>query len=165
MNNNSIWYVLYTKSRNEKKVFQQLTLKGFNCYSPSHRILKQWSDRKKWVEESIFKSYIFIQIPDFSSERIQVLQTPGVVRFLFWLSKPAEVRQLEIDAIQNFLKKYSVDTIKIFSVGSNVKINEGVLKGMDGVIDYQTEKDVVLKIEKLSMSLVARVPKSFVEKV
>ena len=60
---NSIWYVLYTKPKNEKKVYEKLTLQGFECYCPCQRTLKQWSDREKWVEEPIFKSYIFVIKP------------------------------------------------------------------------------------------------------
>ena len=162
MNSDPVWYVLYTKPRNEKKVLQLLTLKGFNCYCPCQRVLKQWSDRKKWVEEPVFKSYIFVQIAEFSSKKIPILQTPGVVRFLFWLGNPAQVKQLEIEAIQSFLKDHNTDRMNILTVGSHVRINEGLLKGIAGEVDYQTESDVVLKIEKLGMSLIARVPKEYV---
>ena len=51
-----------------------------------------------------------------------------------------------------------------FETGSILKIKDGALKGMDGEVDYQTEKEVVLKIEKLGMSLVAKVSKHHVEK-
>jgi transcription antitermination factor NusG len=163
MNSDPVWYVLYTKPRNEKKVLQLLTLKGFNCYCPCQRVLKQWSDRKKWVEEPVFKSYIFVQIAEFSLKKIPILQTPGVVRFLFWLGNPAQVKQLEIEAIQSFLEDHNTNRMNILTVGSHVRINDGLLKGIDGEVDYQTENDVVLKIEKLGMSLIARVPKDYVE--
>ncbi|MBC8342565.1 MAG: UpxY family transcription antiterminator, partial [Bacteroidetes bacterium] len=56
------WYAAYTKSRNEKKVSERLSEQAVEHYLPLHKILKQWSDRKKWVEEPVFKSYIFIKI-------------------------------------------------------------------------------------------------------
>ena len=34
--------------------------KGIESYLPLKKVLKQWSDRKKWVEEPLFRSYIFI---------------------------------------------------------------------------------------------------------
>lgn len=158
----SVWYVLYTKAKNEKKVFEILTLKGYDCYCPTHKVLKQWSDRNKWVEEVLFKSYIFVKLPEFEQSKIDVLQTSGVVRFLFWLGKVAQVKCEEILAIKRFLGEHHSNVKVDFISGSNVEINHGVLKGINGVVDYQTEKDVVLKIEKLGMSLVARVPKQHI---
>ena len=161
---NSIWYVLYTKPKNEKKVYEKLTLQGFECYCPCQRTLKQWSDRKKWVEEPIFKSYIFVKKPTSQENRISILQSPGVVRFLYWLGKEAEVKQTEIETIQKFLGEFESVEVLSFETGSILKIKDGALKGMDGEVDYQTEKEVVLKIEKLGMSLVAKVSKHHVEK-
>jgi len=154
-----IWSVLYTKPRNEKKVFERLSKLGIESYCPCQKTLKQWSDRKKWVEEPIFRSYIFIKAPATESEKVAILQTPGVVRFLYWLGKPAQVKQAEIEAIQNFLGEYeSVDTVS-FDIGSKLNIKEGALKGAKGVVLYQTKNEVVLRIEKLGMSLVARLSK------
>ena len=159
-----IWYVLYTKPKNEKKVYERLSLQGFECYCPCRKILKQWSDRKKWVEEPLFRSYIFIKVPSTYAERINVLQTPGVVRFLYWLGKEAEVKQSEIETIQKFLGEHKSVEIISFEAGTKLKIRDGALKGMDGTVDYQTDKEVVLNIEKLGMSLIARVSKHHVEK-
>ena len=159
-----IWSVLYTKPRNEKKVFERLSKQGIESYCPCQKILKQWSDRKKWVEEPIFKSYIFIKAPATESEKVAILQTPGVVRFLYWLGKPAQVKQIEIEAIQNFLGEYElVDTVS-FESGSKLNIKEGALKGAKGIVLYQTKNEVVLRIEKLGMSLVARLSKLNVER-
>jgi len=160
-----IWSVLYTKPRNEKKVFERLSKQGIESYCPCQKILKQWSDRKKWVEEPIFKSYIFIKSPATESEKVAILQTPGVVRFLYWLGKPAQVKQIEIEAIQNFLGEYElVDTVS-FESGSKLNIKEGALKGAKGIVLYQTKNEVVLRIEKLGMSLVARLSKLNVERL
>ena len=159
-----IWSVLYTKPRNEKKVFERLSKQGIESYCPCQKTLKQWSDRKKWVEEPIFKSYIFIKAPATESEKVAILQTPGVVRFLYWLGKPAQVKQIEIEAIQNFLGEYElVDTVS-FESGSKLNIKEGALKGAKGIVLYQTKNEVVLRIEKLGMSLVARLSKLNVER-
>ena len=51
------WYPVYTHPRAEKKACQALLNKGIETYLPLHRQLKQWSDRKKWVEEPFIKSY------------------------------------------------------------------------------------------------------------
>lgn len=157
------WRVLYTKPRNEKKVFELLTLKGVECYCPCQKVLKQWSDRKKWVEEPLFKSYVFVKSPRTEQEKIGILESEGVVRFLYWLGKPARVKQEEIEAIQKFMGEYqSVDVIT-FESGTRLKIKDGALKGLEGVVEYQTDREVVLNVEKLGMSLVAKLSKHHVE--
>jgi len=164
MTENSTWYVLYTKPRNEKKVFDRLIAMGIECYCPIQRVLKQWSDRKQWIEEPLFKSYIFVKSPETNAQKLSILQCPGVVRFLYWLGKEAVVKQVEVEAIQKFLGDYESVEVISFATGSTLKIRDGALKGLDGVVDYQTDKEVVLKIEKLGMSLMAKVSKFHVEK-
>ena len=153
------WNVLYTKSKTEKKVFERLSNLGIDFYCPCKRILKKWSDRKKWVNEPVFKSYIFVKATDSESQKLQILNTPGVVRFLYWLGQPAQVRQVEIDAIRSFLGEHqSVESVS-FDVGLKLNVKQGVLKGSEGVVVYQTKNEVVLRVDKLGMSLVARLPK------
>ena len=162
---NLAWNVLYTKSKTEKKVFERLSDLGIDVYCPCQRTLKKWSDRKKWVDEPVFKSYIFVKSPDSESQKLQILKTPGVVRFLYWLGQPAQVRQVEIDEIRSFLGEYqSVESVS-FDVGLKLNVKQGVLKGSEGVVVYQTKNEVVLRVDKLGMSLVARLPKVSVESI
>ena len=159
------WNVLYTKSKSEKKVFERLSDLGIDVYCPCQRTLKKWSDRKKWVDEPVFKSYIFVKSPDSESQKLQILNTPGVVRFLYWLGQPAQVRQVEIDEIRSFLGEHqSVESVS-FDVGLKLNVKQGVLKGSEGVVVYQTKNEVVLRVDKLGMSLVARLPKVSVESI
>lgn len=159
------WNVLYTKSKSEKKVFERLFDLGIDAYCPCQRTLKKWSDRKKWVDEPVFKSYIFVKSPDSESQKLQILNTPGVVRFLYWLGQPAQVRQVEIDEIRSFLGEHqSVESVS-FDVGLKLNVKQGVLKGSEGVVVYQTKNEVVLRVDKLGMSLVARLPKVSVESI
>jgi len=157
------WMVIYTKPRNEKKVYERLSLMGFQVYCPCQKILKQWSDRKKWVLEPIFKSYIFIHTPQSEKEKIDILQSQGVVRFIYWLGNPALVKQFEIDAIKLFLMEYDSIQANSFDYGSKLKVKEGVLKGSNGIVVHQTKKEVVLRINSLGMSLSAKMSKLKVE--
>ena len=88
------WYVVYTKPKWEKKVAEQLTQRGIECYCPIVTEVRQWSDRKKKVEVPLFNSYVFVRLAEV--DRNLVFQSSGVVRYLFWLAKPAIVRDEEI---------------------------------------------------------------------
>jgi transcription antitermination factor NusG len=90
----ALWHALYTKPRHEKKVADQLLDKRIDTYLPLRKILKQWSDRKKWVEEPLFKSYVFIHAD--AKERQRALYTYGVLKLVQFGDEPARVRDDEI---------------------------------------------------------------------
>jgi len=69
------WFPVYTNPRAEKKAYEALLGKGIEAYLPQHRQLKQWSDRKKWIEEPFIKSYLFVRINQ--QEQTEVLMTKG----------------------------------------------------------------------------------------
>ena len=68
-NRNYKWYPVYTHPRAEKKAHQALSNKGIETYLPLRRQLKQWSDRKKWVDEPFIKSYLFVHISPNTNKR------------------------------------------------------------------------------------------------
>ncbi|MDT0651627.1 UpxY family transcription antiterminator, partial [Autumnicola edwardsiae] len=88
------WYVLYTKPKWELKVYENLQKKDIKAYCPTVTEVKQWSDRKKKITAPLFRSYIFVYLAE--KERSEVFEVPGVVRYLYWLGKPAIVRDVEI---------------------------------------------------------------------
>ena len=98
------WYAVYTKPRWEKKVDKLLTEKGIESYCPLQKIQRQWSDRKKIVEEPLFKSYVFVRIPD--AEQTALRKVNGVVNYVYWMGKPAVVKDREIEVIKKFLDEY-----------------------------------------------------------
>lgn len=153
------WYVLYTKSRNEKKLAKTLAEKDIRVYCPLKEEIRQWSDRKKKVTEPVFKSYIFVFLNDYKNECADILATPGAVRFLWWLGKPGVVRENEIEAIQHFITKYkNADILVEAKTGQSVTILEGPLRERTGTI-YQVKGDkAYLYLDSLGMNLVALVP-------
>jgi transcription antitermination factor NusG len=58
------WYAAYTKPRYEKKAKHYLDQQEIANWLPMQRLRRQWSDRVKWVEEPVFKSYIFVHISE-----------------------------------------------------------------------------------------------------
>ena len=74
------WHVIYTKSKWEKKTADVLMQHGVESWCPVQKKERQWSDRKKIIEEPLFRSYVFVKISQ--TERVKVLETNGVVNFL-----------------------------------------------------------------------------------
>jgi transcriptional antiterminator RfaH len=153
------WYALYTKPRNEKKLSNLLKEKGIEVYCPVQETIKQWSDRKKKIIEPVFRSYIFVFLNDYSSGNVEVLNTPGAVRFLWWLGKPGTVRQEEIDAIRDFLNSYKNVKFNFdLKAGEHVTITEGPLKEQTGKLLSIRGRKAILQLMTLGMSLIAEIP-------
>ncbi|RYE26048.1 MAG: UpxY family transcription antiterminator [Sphingobacteriales bacterium] len=153
------WYVAYTKPRNEKKVAATLQQRGIAVYCPVQEEIRQWSDRKKKISEPVFRSYIFIELEDYTTGSLPVLETPGVVSFVWWNKKPGMVRGEEIQAIKDFLTAYrDVKAVTDIKKGDTVTVQEGPLKDMGGVVKYIQGNKAYLTIGSLGISLVAAVP-------
>ncbi|MDA8769622.1 UpxY family transcription antiterminator [Schleiferiaceae bacterium] len=147
------WYALYTKPRNEKKVAQRLAEAGYNVYCPLQKVRRQWSDRTKVVEEPLFRSYVFIQIED--AKRDEVFAYPGTVRYLFWLHRPAQVRQVEIHTIQKWLGEYNHEDIDISEImtGDFVRITSGQFSGEEAILLDRTHHKAVVQLKELGIQL------------
>ncbi|MEZ2334106.1 UpxY family transcription antiterminator [Mucilaginibacter sp. RCC_168] len=159
------WYPVYTHAKAEKKAYEALTSKGILTYLPLHRQLRQWSDRKKWVEEPFIKSYIFVNI----AERAQadVLMTRGISRFLYFSGKPATMPDSQINELK-LLMTSSIDleiTEEDLQPGEKIIIKAGPLKGMTGeVVIYQSRKQLILRLESIGRSIIVHVAASYIER-
>lgn len=147
------WYVIYTKPKWEKKVAERLIQMGIECYCPLITKIKQWSDRKKKVEMPLFNSYVFVQLPD--SERNSVFEIAGVVRYLFWLGKPAVVRDEEINIIKNSLKAPNIADASVipFHVGDKIKLESGVFNNQNAIVQEVSNTHYILVLESLGCVL------------
>ena len=166
--NERFWHALYVKSRAEKKVLSQLEDNGFKAYLPLITQVKQWSDRRKKVEEPLFKSYVFV----FSNEKeyIPILNLFGVVRFVSFERKAVVVPENQILAIKQFVSDYENDkAFKIqndedLKVGQMVRIINGPMKGLKGRLEtIRNKRHLVVYIEVVGQYLPVHIPRAKVE--
>ena len=148
------WYAAYTKSRNEKKVFQLLQKNNIEVYLPLQKKLKQWSDRKKWVEVPLFNSYIFVKIS--SKEYFSVLKTPGIVKFISFEGKAVPIPESQITTLQKIIEgqiEFEISS-EIFKKGDQIRIESGSFSGIYGeVIEIRDNKKFLIRIEPICYSL------------
>jgi transcription termination/antitermination protein NusG len=155
MNNGLKWFAVYTKPRWEKKVAELLSLKQVENYCPLQKLERRWSDRKKIILDPLFKSYVFVQIPD--KGQLPVVQTDGVLKFVTYLGKPAVIRNEEIDLIKQFLKDHqNIQVEKIgFSVNDQVRFVRGPLMEQEGSVLEVKNRTVKVLLPSLGFALVA----------
>lgn len=160
------WYLLYTKPRAEKKVALELELKGYSVYLPLQRTLRQWSDRKKWIEEPLFKSYLFIHT-ELEKNFYDILNTPGVVKFVNFEKKPAQVNEQELELVKRILGEVDINFSAIelgsLELGAEVEIIAGPLIGHRGKLsNIQGSSKVILVLSSIQQGLVVTVPAEYV---
>jgi len=157
---NKNWYAVYTKPRWEKKVFGLLSEKGVEAYCPLNRVRKKWSDRVKWVEEPLFKSYVFVKVAE--EEAAGVRMVNGVVNFVYWLGKPAIIKNKEIEIIRKFLNDHvEVQVAPLdLRVDSRITILQGALMDKTAKVVKVFNNKVRVVIESIGYSLVATIDKS-----
>ena len=161
------WYALYTQARWEKKVHRLLQEAGFERYCPLNKVQRRWSDRMKTVEEPLFRSYVFVRIAE--KQRSDVRAIPGVVNFVYWLGKPAIVRDEEIEEIRRFLDEFTdVEVTRIdekIEPGTRVRIVSGFMMGREAVAIRETNKYVEVYLDSIGFRLRAMVERRRLKKV
>src|SRR4028119_578465 len=165
MTKESKWYAVYTKPRWEKKVADLLTRKQIENYCPLNKVQRQWSDRKKIILEPLFQSYVFVKIP--GDMQSLVRDTSGILNFVYWLRKPAMIRDEEIDVIKRFMNEYKNVQLEKAEVNLNdkVRIIGGPLMMREGNVLEVKNKTVKVLLPSLGYALVAEIEKMNLERV
>lgn len=165
--NNTNWYVLTTRSRHEKKSEQFLKNRGFEVFLPVQKVMRKWSDRKKMVEVPLFSGYLFIRYEE--SKRFDVLNTPGIVRFLRYNNNDATISDSQVEAIKMALNEIP-DEINVidqhFSEGEEIRIKSGPFKGFYGkIIQYNNNRKIMISIDSIGKSILIETGKTGIEKI
>lgn len=155
------WYAVYTKPRWEKKINLVLERKGIESWCPLQKLQRQWSDRKKVIEDPLFKSYVFVHIAD--QDRLRVLQTDGILNFVYYLSKPAIIRDEEIDTIKSYLSQkdavITVHSIDMFDKDARIKIKQGIFMDQTGtILKASGKRKVYVSMESLGQVMMVEFP-------
>lgn len=153
--NNTYWYAVYTRPRWEKKVASLLDDKGIEHYCPLNKVTRQWSDRKKVIMEPLFKGYVFVQVSE--EKKWDLTNINGIVNYVYWLGKPAHIRDEEIDTIRKFLNEF--DEVEVvegsMQVNATVRIKQGVLMNYHGLVLEVHGNKAKVKIESMGIYLSA----------
>ncbi|MBS1627055.1 MAG: UpxY family transcription antiterminator [Bacteroidetes bacterium] len=157
------WFAIYTKPRWEKKIDSVLIRKGVKSWCPLQKIERQWTDRKKIIEEPLFKSYVFVYINE--EERLKVLTTDGVLNFVHYIGKPAIIRNEEVEMIKKYLSeedaKIEIISTDGFRENTKVKITHGVFMDNEGTVLRGGKKKVYVQLQSLGQVMVVEFPAEY----
>ena len=146
------WFVVYTRPQQELKVAEQLSAMGITNYCPTITLLKQYSDRKKKVNKPLLSSYVMVELEE--NQRNKVFSCSGIVRYLFYLGRPAVVPTFEINLMQNHLNGvYNDIEVTTLSVGDYHTITQGPFSGVSGKVVETNNTKVKLELASLGMRI------------
>ncbi|RZJ80487.1 MAG: UpxY family transcription antiterminator, partial [Flavobacterium sp.] len=148
------WYPVYTRSRAEKKAYDELIRKGIISYLPLRKTLKQWSDRKKIVEEPLIKCYLFVYIS--SKEYAEVLMTNGIARFIYFSGKIAAMPDQQIDHLKLLLATEEELAIFDYDIkpGEKVLIKAGPFKDIVAeMVSVHNKQRIILRLDNIGYAI------------
>jgi transcriptional antiterminator RfaH len=153
------WYAIYVKPNGEKKILKNLEEEHIECYLPIKKTLRQWSDRKKWIEEPVFRSYVFVRVSHI--EFFKVLTVSGVVKYVSFGGQPQSIPALQIENIKKMINQQEREVVlsrENIERGQNAEVLFGPFKGMNGeVVKICGNYRIVIRIETLGCSIYANI--------
>jgi transcription antitermination factor NusG len=143
-------------------IVAQLEGQGFECFLPKYKSIREWSDRKKEVEQPLFPGYVFCRFE--YSQRRPVVVTPGVLQVVGCGRTPMPVEEREIEAIQLAIaSEVPRQPWPYLAIGERVRIHTGRLSGLEGIlVNFKGNHRVVLSVSLLQRSLALEVDLSWV---
>lgn len=154
------WHAIYVHSRTEKKVHGELSRKGIESFLPLQRQLRQWSDRKKWVEMPLISGYVFVRIS--RADYDTVLQIDNVMQYVRFEGKAAVIRDQDIELLKRMLGQSEAEveiTMEELKPGMLVEIISGPMLGLKGeLVSYRGKNKVALRILPLGFTVLVESP-------
>jgi len=123
------WFALLVRASREKTASLLLENAGYECYLPTSKYMRRWSDRIKEIEVPLFPGYLFCRMNPHN--RLPVLMTPGVIQIVGVGKNPDSRRGRGDRRHPARGKKRSFDNA--LAVPGNrpvVRIEEGPLQGL-----------------------------------
>jgi len=151
------WYAVYTKPQCEKKVAALLTKKKIENFCPLSCVETQNFRRHKLIFEPLFKSYVFVFVTEAETEALKNID--GVVNLLYWLGKPAMIKEDEITAIKEFTNdhrniKLERTLVNINDVARNFNASSYAIEGKLVTVKNKTIK---INLPSLGYTMIAKI--------
>lgn len=154
------WYLVYTRPKHEKKVHKYLTDENVTSYLPTRKVLRTWGDRRKFVDEPFFPSYVFIYVRDMHDYYCGI----DAAGALYYVKTGKEIARVS-DAIIDNIKLATTHTSDIevndlyFKPGHRVVISKGALTGLTcEVVRCNNNRKLLIRVELLQRNILLSMP-------
>src|SRR5260221_8097358 len=125
------WFAVWTRSRYEQVVRDQLERKRIDAFLPTIPRWSRWKDRKKKVDWPLFPGYCFARFN--VDDTLPILKCTGVVNIVSFEGKRAAIPEYELDSIRVLVgSELQFDPCPMIHEGMMVEVTHGPLKGVIG---------------------------------
>jgi transcription antitermination factor NusG len=147
------WYAIWTRSRHEKHVRDQLTQKHVDVFLPTITKWSRWKDRKKKIDWPLFPGYVFARFN--AKERLPILKCEGVVTIVGNEGMPTPIPEFEIDGIRTLIESELLyDPCPLIKEGMMVEVKSGPLKGVVGrLVRKGTHARLILSVDLIGQAV------------
>jgi transcription antitermination factor NusG len=163
--NDDRWYALQVRSRWESSTAALLSGKGYQTFLPTSNAEKRRRGGARELTAPLFPGYVFCQFD--VHRRLPVLVTPGVLSVVGRGRIPVPVEDSEISALQRVISSgLRVEPWPYLEVGQHVRIREGALSGLEGIlISLRGSRRVVVSVSLLCRSVSLEIERSGVSPI
>jgi transcription antitermination factor NusG len=160
------WYAVYTKSRHEKVVAEELWQKEIEVFLPLRNVISKWKDRRKEVQFPLFPGYLFVNVP-IKERRLDIIKVPSVVRIIGYEKEPIPIPADQIVAVKTLVfSEMPYDPFPDIVVGNRVRVKRGPLRGLDGVlVEKKSKYRFVISIDLIQQAVACEIDAADVEKI
>lgn len=154
------WFALAVKPRHDKAVARTLDAKGFQTFVPLYKRQHRYAERCKYSELPLFPGYVFCRFN--ARTTLPILTTPGVTQILGAGNTPLALSETEIASLQTAMAaQVHAQPYPFVEVGQKVRINKGVLAGVEGiVVSVKQSLRLVLSITLVQRSVLLDIDQS-----
>jgi transcriptional antiterminator NusG len=125
------WFAIWTRSRHEQVVRDQLERKKIDAFLPTVTRWSRWKDRKKKIDWPLFPGYCFARFE--AVDTLPILKCTGVVNIVSFEGKPAPIPDYEVDSVRLLVgSELQYDPCPMIREGSMVEVVHGPLRGVIG---------------------------------
>ncbi len=147
------WFAIWTRSRHEQVVREQLERKGYEAFLPTITRWSRWKDRKKKIDWPLFPGYCFVRFD--GADRLGILKCTGVVNIVSFNGEIAPIPDQEIDGIRRLVTSdLQYDPCPLIREGMMVEVVHGPLKGVVGrLVRKGTHARLVLSVDLIGQAV------------
>jgi transcription antitermination factor NusG len=148
-----LWYAIWTRSRHEKTVRDQLSQKHIEVFLPTVVRWSRWKDRKKKIDWPLFPGYCFARFD--AGDRLPVLTCDGVVQIIGTDGVPSPIPEVEVESIRYLVdSELSYDPCPLIKEGEMVKVVSGPLRGVVGrLVRKGSHARLVLSVDLIGQAV------------
>ena len=145
------WYAAYTCANHEKCVAAELEARTVEHFLPLYSSVRRWRDRRVRLDLPLFPGYVFLRLA--LRDKLRVLQIPSLVRLVGFNGHPAALSDDEIETLRTGLtKQLNAEPHPYLTVGRRVRVINGPLQGLEGIISHKKNRSRLV----ISLDLIMR---------